>query len=241
MRRFLFFVLFSFFLLPARSQDFNYTVSADSVAWNELNTQTILNAGDTAWKFAYKIPVGFSFHYLGRTFDSLMIETNGYLVFDNDRNYAFTAFQQFGDRVDSLGHHAVIGYELSGSTGNHVLKIQYKNAGLSLTDARAQSWQIWLKENGSVELHAGPTDYRLREVYYTVNDSTYTVSELDSAQVSRIGLLNQNMNSAVYGIFLSGSSSSPVAENSDEQHPETASLQGIPSQGMRYVFTPTNN
>lgn len=248
-----------FFFLVAHSQDFSYTVSADSVGWNELSSQTILNANNSAWSFSYKIPVGFTFNYLGRNFDSLMIETNGYLVFDHDRNYAFTAYNGFGDRIDSVGNHAVIGYELSGSTGNHILKIQYKNAGQSLSDSRSQSWQIWLKESGNlVELHAGPTNYRcvpmevmvtdsivttdsLNEQIVTYYDSTYTTDMLDSSQSCRIGLLNQNMDTENRGLFLSGDPAAPSGAPVNENNPETAVLNFIPAAGYRYTFTPIAN
>src|ERR1041385_2436400 len=103
-----------FFSLSVKSQDFDYTFSKDSVSWQELNSQTILNTSNSAWNFSYKIPIGFAFNYLGRNFDSLTIETNGYLVFDNDNYYAFTSFLGMGDNVDFSGNHAVLGYELSG-------------------------------------------------------------------------------------------------------------------------------
>ncbi len=55
-------MLFSF---STKAQDFNYSFAKDSVAWQELNTQTILNSTNSAWNFSYKIPIGFSFEYLG--------------------------------------------------------------------------------------------------------------------------------------------------------------------------------
>lgn len=211
--------------LTARSQDFNYTVSADSVSWQELNSQTFINPADSSWKPAYRMAIGFSFEYLGRSFDSLSIETNGYLVFDNDRNYAFAAFTGFCDRIDSSGNHALIGYELSGTAGNRILKIQFKNAGSMPNETRAQSWQIWLRENGDlVELRCGNSDYAG-----------------DSTQNCRTGLLNQNMDTANRGLFLGGSYSSPQSQPVNDTHPDTESLDTVPPQGWRYVFTPGSN
>ncbi len=147
MSRLLFILAFVFAVYGiTRAQNFNYTVSTDSVSWNELNTQTILNGNNSAWNFSYKIPIGFTFSFLGRSFDSLTIETNGYLVFDNDRNYALTAFSGVGDHIDSLGNHAIIGYELSGTNGNHILKIQYLNCSPNAGGDEVQSWQVWLKD-----------------------------------------------------------------------------------------------
>jgi hypothetical protein len=135
----------------ARAQDFDYTVSTDSVAWNELSSQTILNANNSAWNFSYRIPIGFAFPFCGRNFDSLTIETNGYVVFDDDRNYALTAFSGVGDHVNENGDHAVLSYQLSGTSGNHILKMQFLNCGLNPGGDEVQSWQVWLRENGTVE------------------------------------------------------------------------------------------
>lgn len=257
MRHLFLFLSAAFLSLSLRSQDFNYTATTDSVAWNELASQTILNASNSAWSFSYRIPIGFTFNYLGRNFDSLTIETNGYLVFDANHNYAFTAFNQFGDHVDGSGNHAVIGYELSGSSGNHILKIQYKNAAQSPDDSRTQSWQIWLKENGNVEVRVGPGSYHSYPAEVWVQDSTVTTDSLgtnvnyydrvdtiyvvDSSQYCRIGLLNQNMDTQTRGFFLGGSASSPSGIPVNEQNPDTAVMQLIPPQGYRYTFTPSYN
>ncbi|MDQ3111045.1 MAG: hypothetical protein M3R17_14220, partial [Bacteroidota bacterium] len=82
-------VLIILLSLPVKSQNFDYTVSVATETWQELNSQTILNTSNTAWKFSYKIPIGFTFNYLGRNFDSLNIETNGYIVFDAEHRYSF--------------------------------------------------------------------------------------------------------------------------------------------------------
>lgn len=251
-------LLILFASTSASSQNFNYTIAADSAGWNELNSQTILNTNNSAWNFSYKIPIGFSFNYLGQAFDSLVIETNGYLVFDNEGYYAFTAFNDFGDHIDNSGNHAVIGYELSGNAGNQILKIQYKDAGLYAHDCRIQSWQIWLKENGNiVEVHVGAGNYRYHMKQYLVADSAETVDSLeqvvishfyrsegqcqaDSSRYCRIGLLNKNMDTETRGLFISGSTSDPTSEPATENSPETAFMITIPNEGYRYIFTPSN-
>lgn len=210
--------------LTARSQDFDYTVMTDSVSWQELNSQTLLNSNNSAWDFSYRIAIGFPFQYLGKSFDSLTIETNGYLVFDHDRNYAFTAFNEFRDRVDIAGDHATIGYESSGNNGNRILKIQFKNTGFALHDSRAQSWQIWIRENGSVELRVGPGDF-----------------STDNSLQGRIGLVNQNMDTPVRGFFIGGDPRNPTEQPVDNEHPSTVYLDSIPAKGYRYTFSPSAN
>ncbi len=229
--------------LTARSQDFNYTVTSGAASWQELNSQTILNSSNTAWNFSYRIPIGFSFGYLGQNFDSLTIETNGYLVFDEDRSYAFTAFTGFGDRIEA-GDHAVLGYELSGTAGNKILKIQFKNVGIAIDDPRAFSYQVWLKENGDVlEVHTGPNDFQVELL--TVDtvaleplevDTTY--STLDSSIAVRIGLINMNMDTEVNGVFVGGAPSSPGSQPANTNNPEPVYLHVVPASGIRYTFTP---
>jgi hypothetical protein len=239
------------FLLAAygvtRAQSFDYTVTTDSVAWNELNAQTILNTNNSAWNFSYRVPIGFTFNFLGRNFDSLTVETNGYIVFDENRNYAITAFSGVGDHVDSLGNHAVIGYELTGSTGNHILKLQYKNASPFISGNEIQSWQVWLRENGNVEVHIGPGTMRCNEIpiqgvsEFTEMDTLYYVTQLDSAQHFRIGLLNMNMDTEVRGYFIGANPSAPATHSIDDNTPEIPVLDFIPARGYRYTFTPSIN
>jgi hypothetical protein len=231
--------------LPA--QDFNYSFTKDSVEWQELNAQTILNTNNRAWDFSYKIPIGFSFEFLGRRFESLTIETNGYLVFDEDRNYALSVFSGFGDCVDQTGNHAVLGYELSGTAQNHILKIQFKNTGNPLSMSKHLTYQVWLKENGAAEIHVGPNDFQpgitvnavIENAEVIQRDTIYT--NTDSLQVYRVGLLNMNMNTEISGLFVGGTTSSPQSLPVNESHVVPAYLMRAPSQGTRYTFTPNSN
>ena len=239
MHRILLFFIGIFFTLQAESQDFNYTFSKDSVAWQELNAQTILNTSNSAWNFCYKIPIGFSFNYLGRSFDSLKIETNGYLVFDADRNYALTAFVGFDDCVDSLGNHSVLGYESSGSSGNRILKIQFKNTGVSAQSFRHLTYQVWLRESGTVEVHIGPNDFQPGIIVTDEDDTIFT--NRDSAEFYRVGLLNMNMDASTNGFFIGGDVFSPQSQPVDNNHPEPIYMMRAPSSGTRYSFTPNSN
>ncbi len=231
----------------SKAQNFNYTFVKDSVVWQELNSQTILNTNNSAWNFSYKIPIGFSFEYLGNEFDSLTIETNGYLVFDQDRNYALTAFLGFGDCVDATGNHSVLGYALSGTVGNRILKIQYKNTSISSNSTQFFTYQVWLKESGAAEIHIGPNDFQPALVITNnVIDSLTTQSDTtyinpDSTQAYRIGLINMNMNSETRGLFIGGTTAAPQSQPVNDANPDPFYLVRAPSQGTRYTFTPNSN
>lgn len=259
------------FSTSVRSQDFNYSFAKDSVAWQELNTQTILNGGNSAWNFSYKIPIGFPFNYLGRNFDSLKIETNGYLVFDDNRNYALTAFSGFGDCIDDFGNHSVLGYELSGTSGNRILKIQFKNAGSSSQTNKHFTYQIWLRENNALEVHIGQNDLQpgfvisnrttwvesvLLDSVFLPNDSLLSAfhtdslvlipdtafNNIDSMHVYYVGMLNMNMDTqTTSGLFIGGTLSSPQSQPVNSSNPEPIYFLCAPASGTRYIFTPNSN
>ncbi len=238
------------FCFAAEAQEFNYSVSTDSVGWQELNSQTILNTSNSAWEAGYEIPIGFTLNYLGQDFDSLRIETNGYLVFDQRRNYAFTSFHGFGDMTDSLGNHSVLGYSLSGSTGNHILKIQFKNVGEGFSANRFLSYQIWLYESGEkIELHVGPNDFGpmvFHNMIITadsneVNDTTIVTTVEQDSVATMIGLLNMNLDTDTRGYFFTGSVETPVGEAINDQQAVLPSRLLIPHSGYKYTFNPVNN
>lgn len=245
--RFIPLIIGMLFCISVKAQDFNYSFAKDSVAWQELNSQTILNSSNSAWSFSYKVPIGFTFNYLGSNFDSLRIETNGYVVFDDDRNYALTAFLGFGDCLDSVGNHSVLGYELSGTSGNRILKIQFKNTGNSPTTEKHFTYQIWLKENNAVEVHIGPNDFQPGVIVNTTVIDSVTVQSdtilvnTDSSQTYRIGLLNMNMDTESRGFFIGGTVSSPQAQPVNNNNPEPIYLMRAPASGIRYTFTPNSN
>jgi hypothetical protein len=224
-------LLISFLLAASgitQAQNFNYSVATDSVAWNPLSTQTILNSNNSAWNFTYRVPIGFTFPFLGRNFDSLSVETNGYIVFDNDHYFALTAFSGVGDHVDTAGNHATIGYELSGTSGNHILKIQYLNCSPNPYGDEIQSWQIWLRENGNVEVRIGPGELR------------YNGAEIDLEQRYRIGLLNMNMDTEECGIFVGGDPTAPQTQPVNPTYPDVLFMESVPPSGYRYTFSPSN-
>jgi hypothetical protein len=244
--------------ISSEAQDFNYSFAKDSMAWQELNSQTILNSDNSAWNFSYKIPIGFVFNCMGKNFDSLRIETNGYLLFDNDRDYAFTAFAGFGDRIDHSGIHSVLGYSVSGQNENHILKIQFKNVGAFVSADQFFSYQIWLYESGNkIEMHMGPGNYLYTNPY---NHITAFLSELnslngfsnpenipfdslriDTNQIFRMGLLNTNMNGPIRGYFIIGNPSNPQGGQLNSQVINIPGLTSIPRQGMKYTFQPSAN
>lgn len=211
-------------VLCSNAQQFSYSVSTDTgVTYTSLVSAAVLNNSNSAWATRYKIPIGFTFNYLGRDFDSLTVETNGYLSFDAERSYTFTALNNFGDCTDSTGTHAALGYDVSGTVGNRILKIQYYNVG-QFAGTEKLNYQVWLKENGQLQLIIG----------------AHTYNTSDTTQNIRIGLLNANMDTPVRGLLLSGNPQSPGSQPIDDNNPAPVFLNTIPAAGTRYTFTPSN-
>lgn len=227
MQRIIFFLSAILLAISARSQDFNYRVSTDSVAWRELSTQTILNTGTQNYSPIYKIAIGFSFSFLGQEFDSITIQSTGMVNFDSERNYSFWGLAGNSFYADSAGAVSVLGYQLTGDTGNRELTIQFKNVGAPTDPSSTLSYQLIIRENGSFAFLMG-----------TISGSAETNS-LFNGPVS-IGLVNQNMDTNERALLLSGSPLAPSSVHINESNPNITSLSGLPPAGYRYTFTPSN-
>lgn len=191
----------------------------------------------------YEIPIGFNFTFLGEVFDSLIIETNGELLFIslNDALNLNTAdtipiFNGFGNL--ELGADLIsrgtsvstspIRTQLSGPVGNRILKIEWVNAGFysDASETDFVNFQIWIKEAGNViESHIGPN---------SVNASSYNVSSGAVIGVARLHVdpILEIFN-YIDGLYLSGSASAPVASQN------FGTISGTPAANSLFVFTPS--
>ncbi|MBC7862016.1 MAG: hypothetical protein IAF38_03525 [Bacteroidia bacterium] len=215
-----------------KSQTFNYTLSIDSsVSYEALSNATPLANDTLNWNFFYKLPVGFSFPFLGKNFDSLRIETNGLIVFEDNNNFSLIAFHNFKNKVDSLGHRSSLSYNVSGNPGEKIFKLQYKNVGQGNDTRELLSYQLWLRENGNTEIVVGFNTYGILS-----NDSI-----TDTSQVIMMGFINRNMDTGQNGLFISNTPSHPQSTPIDAEHTDLPYLRTMPRSGFRYVFSPVSN
>ncbi|MEO5645521.1 MAG: hypothetical protein ABIQ40_01680 [Bacteroidia bacterium] len=216
-------VCFSFLLVSSNviGQDFNYIVSKDSVPWQELNAQTILNSPN-GFQPVYRVPIGFTFNYLGRNFDSLTIEQSGLIVFDDERQFCFWGLIGYTDAIDSLGNHSVLGYELTGAQGNQSLIIQFKNVATPDQPQKLASCQVRLNENRSIEFIMG--NY-FQPAMPEIQDPVL----LYIPEQIVIGLVNQNMNTPARAVTLSDADPGHISMLVDDNHPEFTYMTGLPS------------
>src|SRR4051812_32086588 len=182
----------------AGAQNFSYALTKDSSSYADLSGATTALSGES---FANKHPVvhlPFTFNFCGFNADSVVIETNGFIVFNVPNAISLISFNGFSGYKDSLQQYvASINYLLSGSSGNRIMKIEFRklsNNAYSFYDNL--SYQVWLYENGNkVEYHIGPS-------YYS--------SQVESEYPVLMGPINQKMDTDDKAFMISGNPVSPT-------------------------------
>ena len=226
--RFGFFVLLGAVLFAspqAKGQDFNYTLQVNTTNWSELSSQTLCNSVNQPWQSSYRIATGFSFPFNGGSYDSVTIETNGYLVFDRNRDQAFAAFTTFYNVIDTSGNNSVLGYEVSGTAGNKILKIQYLHVGLNNYSTEQLSYQLWLHENGQIEVIVGENSFQ----------------SSNSASPFLLGVLDMNMMAENRGYLVGYTSGNYIGQPVNNQTPEPLQIGTLPQSGTKFLFIPVGS
>ena len=124
--------------------------------------------GGSVWNEGSNFPIYFNFNFAisGQTYTALSVQAGGGLNFPGlGTKELFVYHTPFGgyllkDKGVSSSISS-IGYEISGNSGQHILKVQWKNAGFvqwySTSDtADYVDFQIWLFEaDNHIEIHFG--------------------------------------------------------------------------------------
>ncbi len=202
-----------------------YTFSYSTSTFTLLSGATSVNSSVTWNSFTLfqEIPIGFTFNSFNQSFDTLYVGA-GYVAFSSNQgaNYLIAYEGNLMDR-DTIGSVSPVSYELSGTAGSRILKIEWYNAGIegekdSLgTLNEYLDVQMWLYEGTDVvEVHIG--------------DNIITAVSFYGEPGPYIGMYD--------GFFdetniINGSSSSPYLTMSDFMP-----LLDIPASGMVYTFTP---
>jgi len=177
------------------------STSVTSVSWNSSNGEYVPNTG-------------FNFAFFDTTFSS--IDIYGGLVQFGNGDYIIEVFRA---PIDGNGWARPISYKITGSAGNQIFKLEWRNAyfsnGFSGDSLNAQ---LWLYEaTGVVEVHIGPTNVQQDWAAYFGDGPG-------------IGLESPNEE---IGLF--GSADNPCVEVNP---PYSFGVEGTPSNGMVYKFTP---
>lgn len=219
-------------LLPAmlsHAQNFNYSFSHSTSSYQPITGGTSIANGTTDWSGTnFTIPVGFSFQFDSLAFDSMIIESNGFVKFDQNR--AVVLYHGAGCRKDSNNVYSTLSYSTTGTAGSRILKLQYAYCGYSPSDSSEYlSYQLWLYEQGNIEIHTGPTSYN------DTIDSTYV------GPTPLMGLINPLQDgTGTNALLLSGDPSSPSSIPLGNGQ-VLVYLQFVPPSDKVYTFTPNGN
>ncbi len=211
-----------FIYFCSQAQTVNYSFSKSTATYSSLTSATTLANGSSWNASGYKIPIGFSFNFMGKGFDTLTIAPNGFILFGDDNERAIVTFKGIVPVKDSTNNYSAISY----SSANNILKIEYKNVGFGMISPDNFNFQVWFsQQDNKVEFHTGSTTL-IPSVDTLVNDSLI---------MPIIGIINPSMGSSSNGYLLSGDPAQPSAESI------TADLKYIirvPDPGTVYIFSP---
>src|ERR1700741_5114998 len=178
MKHYLLFFCFAIAIL-CKAQNFNYTISLDSTYnYTSLSEATVLSQ-NSKWLPTYNVPTGFN----SVSLQSVVVETNGFVIYNKKFNHALMAFNGFRCKLDSNSAYSQLSYLTTGAGGSKILKIEFKNVGQESGSKEAVSYQVWLHENGVFDIVIGPNTYE--------KNPGDTI--IDTMQVIHLGLINRNM------------------------------------------------
>lgn len=216
-------VFLSGLLLQVQAQ---YKFSKSSASYQALSGSSTIKASEyPSFPGSYPVP---NLQPRLKTFNKLMGDTlevgaNGFVVsLGPDRAFALDPFLAPLHPRDSL---AGIYYQVSGSTGNRLLKIEWRNMGLdSNASGDFVNFQLWLYEaDQKIEFHYGPSNVTSNNVFGGATGPSVIIT-----------LLNTSFSSAYYFYSLTGAADNPQFKNPGNGNDN---IDGIPSSGTVYNFS----
>jgi hypothetical protein len=221
------------------AQDFPYRLKIKQQAYQELTSPHSLTKGELMWDLeSYRIPLAMDFELLGTQVHQLFFLNSGQLITSREQktNILLISDATFIDRGILTGTaESQIGYQLEGTEGERILKIEWKNMGFSEevdnleTSTDYANYQLWLYEgSNNMEFHFGSNNINHDEMYYLLGRITIGIIEgfdLDSEEFSKLW-------------YLSGIETSPTLKNVDYDHQDSVNqvLSDDPLKGYVYQF-----
>ena len=214
-----------------------YNFNTTMETYQDLSNPISLNNNDP-WNNSSIFPVYFNFDFQvgSQIFTAVNVMAGGGLSFPGQGNIQLRVYGHpdsgylLEDR-DQLNSASPISYEISGNTGEQILKIQWENAGFrewcaSSDTSDYANFQIWLYEsNNKIEVHFG--DYLAGAGAYgqpdcnSETDGTQFILEFDTCNNALSLTGNANLPSYDYrnhciwqpGVHVSGTPSSGIVYN----------------------------
>lgn len=213
---------------------YNFTKSTATYA--DLTGATSMNNG-VAWDFDFFGPITspFNIDVFGQTYNTLNFEDDYfYLESSTNANFyseIFPVYAYIMDRnVSGTGNGvSPISYKVEGASGNRILKLEVKNAGLEMefdssgTTNLFLNYQIWFYEaDKSIEYRYG-------------SNNVTSVASLNDEGVSYILLSHEDSNN-IKGGFVNGTITSPTYTEVTNPTSNPTNLNGLPAANTVYRF-----
>ena len=213
---------------------YNFTKSTATYA--DLTGATSLT-NNAVWDFDFFGPITspFNIDVFGQTYNTLNFEDDYfYLESSTNANFyseIFPVYAYIMDRnVSGTGNGvSPISYKVEGASGNRILKLEVKNAGLEMefdssgTTNLFLNYQIWFYEaDKSIEYRYG-------------SNNVTSVASLNDEGVSYILLSHEDSNN-IKGGFVNGTVTSPTYTEVTNPTSNPTNLNGLPAANTVYRF-----
>lgn len=133
------------FSLQLFSQSYKFTQSSGT--YTNLSSSTSV----VDWQ---KIPIGFTFKFFNQNYDSLEVRTGGYIFFFPASEKVCISAYDVGDVSKET---TSTSYQLSGTAGNRILKLEWENMILNNNPNEYINCQMWLYETTNCfDIFIGP-------------------------------------------------------------------------------------
>jgi hypothetical protein len=232
-------VLFLLFagLLKSSAQHYNVTTQLNQTYKPLANPTLITNSWDQNLFTTPNFGITYNWYHNTYNFDGnsgLFIFGAGVLAAEATDSIAFD-IDGFYVGLKSRNNGSALNYEIDGTTGSHIIKMEWVNAGIDGGDtADFVNFQIWLYEaNNTIEMHYGPSFIKNSKDFNAGNGGqghtgppvgTFTAStkHKDNGKVLALA-------------YLTGDPDNPTVARTS-----SASLKSMPKSGTVYTFTDAN-
>jgi hypothetical protein len=238
-----FFLLATFFL---NAQETTYSINVLNEAYQPLSNPISLDEGVIWDDPNFTIPLGFSFQLFNSTYSTLYTfsGTGGFLSgqspSDVESSPMIIAYgSDLIDRGINDGEvQSPIGYQLTGSAPNRIMKIQWENAGFfeEIDNGGSGSFvnfQLWLYETSNIiEIHFGDSEILTPGIH---------AGGLDAPLIGLNDSFNHVLLETGTVYYLQGSASDPIIavnDSGDIFWAPTSTLNSHPAANTVYQFVP---
>lgn len=195
-----------------------YRLDTSRMVYQEISSGSDISG--PAWDSAQEITLPFAFKYFHQAYNNLFISYDGVYFSDTGMDLFYYGLHDYiAEDMDITK--SPITFDISGSPGSRIIKIQYKNIHEANTNSSFQfalNLQIWLYESNShIEIHFGPS---------VITDPQYTSYV--------IGMTDE---SGDHDYVVDTTAANPVLVVRPTNYNGIASF---PVNGQVYTFVPTN-